>query len=65
MLPTILAAVAALIVGIAAGFVIRKQLSAKSEIDLEAKQKEILLGAKDEALKIKEEAKKDEEEKRL
>ncbi len=64
MLPTILAAVAALIVGVAAGFVIRKQLSAKSELDLEAKQKEILLAAKDEALKIKEEAKKDEEEKR-
>lgn len=64
MLPTILAAVAALIVGVGVGFVVRKQMSAKSELDLEAKQKEMILAAKDEALKIKEEAKKDEEEKR-
>jgi ribonuclease Y len=64
MLPAILAAVAALIVGLAAGFFGRKQLAAKSELELEAKQKEILLAAKAEALKVKEEAKKEEDEKR-
>ncbi len=64
MLPTILASVAALIVGLGAGFVIRKALSAKGDLELETKQKEILLTAKNEALKIKEDAKKDEDEKR-
>ncbi len=59
-----LSAVAALIVGLAVGFFLRKQLAAKSELDLEAKQKEMLLAAKDEVLKMKEEAKKEEEEKR-
>lgn len=64
MVTTILAVVAALIVGGAIGFVVRRMMTAKSELDVEAKQKEILLAAKDEALKLKEEAKKEEEEKR-
>lgn len=64
MATTLLVGLAALILGGAAGFVIRRQMAAKTEQDLEAKQKEILLAAKDEALKLKEEAKKQEEEKR-
>ncbi len=64
MTTSILIGLAALIVGLAIGFIVRKQLGAKAEIDIEAKQKELLLAAKDEALKMKEEAKKEEEVKR-
>lgn len=60
----VLVAAAAAILGVAIGYFLRRQLGAKSELDLEAKQKEILLAAKDDALKLKEEAKKEEEEKR-
>ena len=44
--------------GAAGGYVIRHLLLTRKQEDLEAKQREILLNAKDEALKIKEEAKK-------
>lgn len=50
--------------GLGAGFVLRQSLTQKSIREAEAKQKELILQAKDEALKIKETAKKDEEEKR-
>lgn len=64
MTTIILASLAALIVGLAIGFIVRKSMAAKSEQDIEAKQKEILLAAKAEALKLKEEVKREEEEKR-
>jgi ribonuclease Y len=64
MVPIILAAIAALIIGVGVGFMVRKQLSQKTEEDLEVKKKEIILAAKDEALKLKEQAKKEEDEKR-
>lgn len=50
-------------VGIAAGFIARTVLNAKSQEDLEAKRKELILNAKEEALKIKEDAKKEESSK--
>ncbi|MFA6423618.1 MAG: ribonuclease Y [Patescibacteria group bacterium] len=52
---------AALIIGGAIGFIIRKFTSQKSIIDAETKNRELLISAKDEALKIKEEAKKESE----
>ncbi len=57
-------AVLAGVIGLAAGFILRIVLSAKSQEDLEAKKKEILLNAKEEALKLKEEVKKDENNRR-
>lgn len=60
----IVSALAALIVGIGIGFVVRRQLVAKNENDLEAKHKGMILAAKDEVLQLKEQAKKEEEEKR-
>ncbi len=50
-------------IGIAAGFIARTVLNAKSQEDLEAKRKELILNAKEEALKIKEDAKKEESSK--
>lgn len=64
MSTTILAALAAAVLGIAIGYFVRRQLAATDEQKIEAKQKEIVLAAKDEALKIKEAAKGEEEEKR-
>lgn len=62
MTPTTIGVIAAA-VGIAAGFIARTVLNAKSQEDLEAKRKELILNAKEEALKIKEEAKKEESSK--
>lgn len=59
MTPIAIGALAGL-AGLAAGFVVRTMLHAKSEEDLEAKRKELLFSAKEEALKIKEDAKKEE-----
>jgi ribonuclease Y len=58
----ILIGLGSLIIGGVAGFLGRKYLAKKSLEEQEAKQKEILLNAKDEALKIKERAKKEEEQ---
>lgn len=59
MTPTTIAVLAAL-GGLAAGYVARQILLSKSQEDLEAKRKEILLDAKEEALKLKEEVKEEE-----
>ncbi|MDO8513068.1 MAG: ribonuclease Y [bacterium] len=59
----ILTALGGLVLGGGAGYLGKQYLAKKSKEDLEAKQKNIILEAKDEALKIKEKAKKDEEEK--
>lgn len=54
----------ALLGGGAAGFGLRNILRRKSDQDVEAKQQQILLAAKNEALEIKERAKRDEEDRR-
>jgi ribonuclease Y len=54
----------ALIGGGAIGFVARNSLRKKSDAQVEAKQQQILLDAKSEALKIKEQAKSDEDERK-
>lgn len=52
-------AILAAVAGLAGGFVVRTVLQNKNQEDLEGKRKELLLSAKEEALKIKEEAKKE------
>lgn len=64
MTTTIIVSLATLFVGLFVGYIMRRQMVANNEIQLEARQKEILLAAKDEAFKLKEEAKKTEEETR-
>lgn len=54
----------ALVGGASLGFIVRNVLTKKTIRDAEAKQKELILKAKDEALKIKEDAKREEDEKR-
>ena len=54
----------ALLGGGAVGFAARNALRKKSDAQVEAKQQQILLDAKNEAMKIKEQAKNDEEERR-
>lgn len=54
----------ALLGGGAVGFAARNSLRKKSDAQVEAKQQQILLDAKNEAMKIKEQAKNDEEERR-
>ena len=54
----------ALVGGGAIGFAARNSLRKKSDAQIEAKQKEIILEAKGEALKIKDQAKSEEEERR-
>lgn len=55
---------AGLVLGTGVGYVVRKQISARSTQKTEEKSKEIILAAKNEALKIKEETKREEEKKR-
>ncbi len=59
MTPTVLGAIAAL-AGLAGGYVVRQVLLTRSQEDLESKRKEILLTAKEEALQLKEDIKKEE-----
>ena len=61
LLPYIVGA-AALIVGAGTGFFIRQSTSGRKLKDVEAKNKELILEAKNEALKIKEQAEKDKED---
>lgn len=61
---TVIIAAAAAIIGASVGFALRRLLAVKSEQDLETKQKEMLLAAKDEAFKLREVAKREEGEKR-
>lgn len=56
--------VVAAVAGLAIGYFARTMQSAKSKEDLEAKQKELLLSAKEESLKVIEEAKAEESAKR-
>lgn len=48
--------------GLAGGFIVRQQLLTRAQTDLEAARKAVLLDAKEEALKLKEELKKEEVE---
>ncbi len=57
-----LTAVGSICIGGGAGFYAKQYLAQKATADLETKQKEIILDAKNEAIKIKEKAKKEEEE---
>lgn len=59
MTPITIAVLAAL-GGVIAGYVVRTILSSKNQQDIESKQKEILLNAKEETLKLKDEIKKEE-----
>lgn len=61
---SILFAVGGLILGAAAGFFAKGNLSKKAQLEADAKQKTVLLEAKEEALKIREEAKKEVESSR-
>lgn len=59
---TIIAAIVALLLGAVVGFIIRHQTFGRKLKDGEAKNKELILEAKNEALKIKEQAEKEKEE---
>lgn len=60
---TVILTVAGLIVGVIAGFLIRSSTMGKKLKDSEAKNKELIIEAKNDALKIKESAEKEREEK--
>ncbi len=62
MIIEIIAAAAGLLVGVGAGFVVRQQTFGRKLKDVEAKNKELILEAKNEAIKIKEQAEKEKEE---
>ena len=59
---TIIAAIVALLVGAGVGFLLRQQTFGRKLKDTEAKNKEIVLEAKNEALKIREQAEKEKED---
>lgn len=63
MIVTIVAAAAALILGAAGGFLVRQYTLNKRIKESENKKKELILDAKNEALRIKEDAEKEKEEK--